>query len=148
MKLRDYPNKIAQIYGVFIAIGLIAYFWLAKFLGFIHIPEFRLFNLIIQTAGIYLACKQFKRTHHDSLHYFRAMTIGFLTSTIGTSLFALFLFIIFQIDKQLFESIIKNEPLRPYLTIYMATFAVWIEGMISGAVATFLLTNVMDSDQP
>jgi hypothetical protein len=148
MKLTDYPNKLGQIYGIFIALGLIAYFWLGKLLGFINIPEFRLFNLVIQTTGIYLACKQFKRTHTGSLHYFRAMAIGFGASIIGTSLFALFLFILFQLDKELFESIIKDEPLRPYLTVYMATFAVWTEGIISGAVATYLLTNVMDSDQP
>jgi hypothetical protein len=148
MKLTDYPNRVAQIYGVFIALGLIAYFLLAKLLGFINIPELRLFNLVIQTAGIYLACKQFKRTHAGSLHYFRAMTIGFIASTIGTSLFAFFLFVLFQIDRGLFESIIENEPLRPYLTVYMATLAVLAEGLVSGSVATFLLTNIMDSDPP
>lgn len=148
MKLTDYPNKEGQIYGVFIALGLIAYFWLAWFCGFINIPELRLFNLVIQTTGIYLAYKQFKRNHHGTLNYFRALTIGFVASTIGTSLFAVFLFILFQVNKELFESIIKNEPLRPYLTVYMATFAVFIEGMISGSVATFLLTNIMDTDRP
>jgi len=148
MKLTDYPNKLGQIYGVFIALGLIAYFWLARLLGFVNIPEFRLFNLVIQTTGIYLACKEFRRTHAGSMHYFRAMVIGLVSSTIGTSLFAVFLFILFQLDKGLFASIIKNEPLRPYLTVYMATFAVWTEGIVSGAVATYLLTNIMDSNQP
>ena len=148
MKLTDYPNRVAQIYGALTAIGLIAYFGLATVFGFVNIPEFRLFNLVIQTTGIYLACKQFKRTHAGSLHYFRAMAIGIGVSTIGTSLFALFLFILFQLNKELFQSIIENEPLRPYLTVYMATFAVWTEGIVSGAVATYFLTNVMDSDQP
>ena len=148
MKLTEYPDKVPQVYGVFIAIALIVYFWIAWIVGFINIPEFRLFNVVIQTTGIYLAYKQFRRTHAGSLHYFRALAIGFVASMIGTSLFALFLFILFQIDKPLFESIIKDEPLRPYLTVYMATFAVWTEGMVSGSVATFLLTNIMDSDQP
>jgi hypothetical protein len=148
MKLTDYPGKEAQIYGVYIALGLIAYFWTAWLFGFVHIPELRLFNLFIQTGGIYLAYKQFRRNHQGSLHYFRALTVGFVASAIGTSLFALFLVILFQINRELFESIIKNEPLRPYLTVYMATFAVFTEGIISGSVATFLLTNIMDTDQP
>lgn len=148
MKLTEYPNKEGQIYGVFIALGLIAYFWLAWIFGFINIPELRLFNLVIQTTGIYLAYKQFRRNHGGSLHYFRALTIGVVASTIGTSLFALFLFILFQTNRELFESIIANEPLRPYLTVYMAVFAVGTEGIISGAVATFLLTNIMDTDRP
>jgi hypothetical protein len=148
MKLTDYPNKVGQIYGVFIAIALILYFWIAKLLGFVNIPEFRLFNLVIQTTGIYLAYKQFRRTHGGSLHYFRAMAIGFGATTVGTGLFAVFLFILFQLDKELFESIMQNEPLRQYLTVYMATFAVLTEGIISGFVATYLLTNIMDSDSP
>lgn len=147
-KVSDYPNRLPQIYGVLIALGLIAYFWLANIFGFINIPEFRLFNVVIQTAGIYQACKQFRKMHAGSINYFRAMAIGFITSTIGTTLFAMFLFVLFQIDKALFESIIRDEPLRTYLTVYMATFAVWTEGMVSGTVATFLLTNIMDSDQP
>ena len=148
MKLTDYPDKEWQVYGIFIALALMAYFWIAWLFGFVNIPELRLFNLFIQTGGIYLACKQFKRNHDGRLHYFRAITIGFLASTIGTSLFAFFLFILFQINKGLYESIIKNEPLRPYLTVYLATFAVWTEGMISGSVATFLLTNIMGTDRP
>ena len=148
MNPANYSDKEGQIYGVFIALGLIVYFWLAWLFGFINVPELRLFNLVIQTTGIYFAYKQFRRNHEGTLHYFRALTIGFVASTIGTSLFALFLFILFQINKELFESIIKNEPLRPYLTVYMATFAVFTEGIISGAVATFLLTNIMDTDRP
>jgi hypothetical protein len=148
MKLTGNPNQISQIYGVFIALGLIAYFWLAYFFGFITIPEFRLFNLVIQTVILYLAYKQFKQSHSGSLNYFRALTIGFVASTIGTSLFVIFLFVLFQLDKGLFESIIKDEPLRPYLNVYMATVEVLAEGLISGALATFILTNVMDTDQP
>ena len=148
MKPINNPNQVSQVYGVFIALGLIVYFWLGWLLGIITIPEFRLFNLVIQTIGIYLAYKRFKEIQAGSLNYFRAITIGVVASTIGTSLFALFLFILFQLDRELFESIIENEPLRPYLTVYMATLAVWTEGIVSGSIATFLLTNVMDTDPP
>lgn len=148
MKLSDYPGKEGHIFGVFIALCLIGYFGLAWLLGFINVPEFRLFNLVIQTLGIYLAYKLFKRNHEGTLNYFRAITIGFFASTIGTTLFALFLFILFQFNKELFESIIKNEPLGPYLTVYLATLGVWTEGIVSGSMATFLLTNVMETDQP
>lgn len=148
MKPTSYKDREGQIYGIFIALGLIVYFWLAWLLGFINIPELRLFNLVIQTTGIYLAFRQFRRNHEGSLNYFRALTIGFVASAIGTTLFTVFLFILFQINKDLYESIIANEPLRPYLTVYMATVSVWAEGIISGGVATFLLTNIMDTDQP
>jgi hypothetical protein len=56
--------------------------------------------------------------------------------------------VLFQRDKELFESIIKDEPLHPYLNVYMATIEVWAEGIVSGTMATFILTNVMGTDQP
>jgi hypothetical protein len=146
MKLTDYPTRIPQLYGTFIALGLMAYFWTAWFFGFIDVPVLRLLNLGIQTTGIYFAYRQFKRTHKGSLNYFRALSVGFMTSLIGTSTFVLFLFILFQMDQQLFQSVIRDEPLRPYLTPYTATFAVWNEGIISGLIGTFVLTNVMDTD--
>ena len=148
MKLTDYSDKEGQIYGVIIAIGLIAYFWLAWLFGFINIPELRLFNLVIQTSGIYLAYKQYRRNHGGDLNYFRAMAIGFVATVIGTTLFAIFLFILFQLNKNLYNAIVEDEPLRPYLTVYISTVAVWAEGVISGIVATFLLTNIMDTDRP
>jgi hypothetical protein len=146
MKPSDNPNRIAVLYGVFVAVGLIAYFWIAWFLGIVNIPEFRIINLFIQTAGIYFAYQQFRKTNSGSLNYFRALLIGAGTSAIGTSLFAVFLFVLFQADPVLFDAVLRHEPVRPYLTVYLTTFAVWLEGILSGGVATFVLTNVMPTD--
>lgn len=146
MKLTNYSKWIPLIYGMFVALGLIVYFWIAWLLGIVNVPELRVLNLVIQTTGIYLAYRQFRRTHHDSMHYFRALSIGFATSTIGTSTFVLFLFTVFKLNPALFESIIVSNPLRPDLTVYIATFAVWSEGILSGMLGTFILTNTLKTD--
>jgi hypothetical protein len=148
MKLAENNNKyIGVIYGVIIALALIAYFWLAWLVGFLHIPEMRALNLVIHVAGIYFALKQYRKTHDGSLNYFRAMSVGFTASTLGTIIFVIVLFITFQIDRELYNNIIKNEPMGRYLTVYMACFAVATEGVLSGSVATYLLMNYMHTDK-
>ena len=65
------PNRIPESYGLRIAAGLIAYFVIMKVINLGHHVELRLLNLVILTAGIYLALKKFKITHTDRLNYFR-----------------------------------------------------------------------------
>jgi hypothetical protein len=147
IRLTESNKYIAVIYGVFIGLGLIAYFWIAWLVGLVHIPELRALNLVIQIAGIYYALKQYRKTHEGSLNYFRALSVGFTASTLGTIIFVTMLFITFQLDPGFYQDIIRNEPMGRYLTVYMACFAVATEGVLAGSLATYLLMNVMDSDQ-
>ena len=147
LKPAENTRKIAVVYGVMIAIGHLVYFWAAWLLGFLHITELRVLNLLIQGAGIYFALRAFRKTQQGSLHYFRAMTVGFIASAVGTVIFAGVLFIVFQIDHDLFENIMRNEPMGRYLTVYMACFAVATEGALSGTFATYLLMNWMNTDR-
>ncbi|PZR36583.1 MAG: hypothetical protein DI538_13795, partial [Azospira oryzae] len=95
--LFKYSTRIPQIYGTFIAIGLIFYFLISYLTGFVEIVELRLFNLAILVSGIYFALRQFKETHQDQLNYFQALVTGIASATIGISTFVVFLFIMFQI---------------------------------------------------
>lgn len=147
MKIFDYPKRIPEIYGTFIALGLIVYFFLMYALGLIHIIELRALNVLIQVAGIYYALKQFRRTHHGEMNYFRALIIGLAASFIGTSTFVLFLFFYLKIDTGLLLSIREHAPLGAHLNTYIATFAVWVEGIFSGFMATFVLINYMETDK-
>lgn len=145
--LLKYRTRIPEIYGTFIALGLIFYFLISYLTGFVQIVELRLFNLAILVCGIYFALKQFKETHQDHLNYFQALVTGIASATIGISTFVVFLFIMFQIDHSMFEKVVKNAPMGQYLDAYIATFAVWIEGIFSGFMATFILINFIHTDR-
>jgi hypothetical protein len=147
MKITEYPNRIPEIYGTFIAAGLTLYFLVSYWAGVVHVIELRLLNLIILTAGVYLSLKQYQRTHRGDISYFRAFAIGVATSTIGTSTFVLFLFVLFHIDKSLYESVVMNEPMGRFLNVWVSTFAVWFEGIFSGIFATFVLINTIDTSE-
>lgn len=146
MKVLDrYPNRIPEIYGTFIALGLIGYFLLSYAAGFIHIVELRILNFPILVAGVYFALRQFERTHHERINYFRGLVTGIATAAIGTMTFVLFLYFIFMIDRELFQSVVKEGPMGAYQNIYLATFAVGIEGVFSGFMASFIIMNFIDT---
>jgi hypothetical protein len=147
MKIWNRPDRIVEIYGTIIALGLIVYFFIMYAVGLIHVIELRLLNLFIMLTGVYYALKQYRRTHTGQLNYFRALVIGNGAAALGTATFTLFLFFYLKIDTNLMQSIRQNEPLGVSLNPYIATFAVFIEGIFSGFMCTFLLTNFIVTDQ-
>jgi hypothetical protein len=147
LKIFNYATRIPEIYGTFIAFGLIVYFFLAYAAGFLHIVELRLLNFLIMGLGIYGSLRQYKRTHSGELDYFRALTIGVSSSFIGTSTFVLFLFLYLKVDGHLMRAIIEREPMGIYLNEYIATFAVWFEGIFSGFILTFVLINFLSNQK-
>jgi hypothetical protein len=147
MNLFNNPNKIAENYGLKIAASLIIYFMVMKLAGLSHHVELRFMNLVILTGGVYLALKAFKKTHDDSLNYFRGLITGVATAGIGSLLFGIFLFVYMQMDVDLMQSIKDNEPMGRYMNPYIASFIVVLEGFFSGFLVTFVLLNWINTDE-
>jgi len=145
-RIAKYPTRIPQIYGTLVTIALILYFFIIYAFGFIYVTELRVVNLFIQVAGIYLAIKQFRRTHEGHINYLRAMSVGIGTSFIATSTFVLFLFAYLSLDSNLMSTIKTHAPLGDYLDPYIASFSVWLEGIFSGFLATFIIVNYIHTD--
>ena len=147
MSFFDNPNRIPENYGLRIAAGLIVYFLLMHFLGLGHRVELRMLNLVILVGGIYFGLKKFKETHGQHLNYFRALVVGVAIGAIGSVVFALFMFVYMQLDADMMQSIIDNEPMGRYLNAYMAAFIVALEGFFSGLLVTFVLLNYFSTDE-
>jgi len=140
------PNRIPENYGLRIAGSLIVFFLTMKLLGFGHMIELRLLNLVILTAGIYLALKKFKGTHSEHLNYFRGLITGVATGGVASLLFGVFLFLYMKLDTGLMKTIIENEPMGRYLNPYMVAFIVVLEGFFSGLLVTFVILNWVTTD--
>jgi len=140
------PNRIPENYGLRIAGSLIVFFLTMKLLGFGHMIELRLLNLVILTAGIYLALKKFKGTHSEHLNYFRGLITGVATGGVASLLFGVFLFLYMKLDTDLMKTIIENEPMGRYLNPYMVAFIVVLEGFFSGLLVTFVILNWVTTD--
>lgn len=146
MNFLNDPKRIPQSYGLRIALILIVYFLVMKFSGLSHHVELRLLNLFILTGGVYYALRRLKR-NEKHLNYFKALVTGVATGAIGTLVFAIFLFFYMQFDTELMQSIKENEPMGRYLNPYMAAFIVALEGVFSGLLVTFILINVVETDE-
>ena len=140
------PNRIPENYGLRIAGSLIVFFLTMKLLGFGHMIELRLLNLVILTAGIYLALKKFKGTHSDHLNYFRGLITGVATGGVASLIFGAFLFLYMKLDTDLMKTIVENEPMGRYLNPYMVAFIVVLEGFFSGLLVTFVILNWVTTD--
>jgi hypothetical protein len=147
MTILNNPKNIPQSYGLLIAAGLIAYFLVMKVAGFSHHVELRLLNLFILIGGVYFALKKFKSMHEEHLNYFRALITGVATSAIASIVFAAFLFLYLQIDTELMQSVVTNEPMGRYLNPYIVAFVVALEGVFSGLLVTFILINYVETDE-
>ena len=147
MNILSNPDRIAENYGLRIAAGLVAFFFLMKVLGWGHNAELRLLNLFILTAGIWAALRKFKDTHTDRLNYFRGLITGVATGAVASLVFGVFLFLYMQLDADFMQSIRDKEPMGRYLNPYMAAFIVTLEGFFSGLLMTFILLNWVTTDQ-
>jgi uncharacterized membrane protein len=147
MNIWNRQTRIPEIYGTLIFLGLLVYFFISYAAGLIHVIELRFLNLLIMLAGVYYALKQFRRTHEGHLNYFRALTVGTVTAVIGTSTFSVFLFIFLKIDPAMMETIREAQHLGRFLDPYMASFAVFYEGIFSGFGLTYLLANYMRTSE-
>jgi hypothetical protein len=148
MWMKDFWKKrhtweVASIYGTLIFLGLMVYFFLMYAVGLVHVTELRLLNVLIMLAGVYFAIKQYRRTHGGVISYFRTLTVGTAAGVIGASTFSLFIFLFLQIDGSLMEAIRENEAVGRYLNPYIASYAVMLEGTISGFGLSYLLGNYM-----
>ena len=141
------PNRIPEKYGLQIAGGLIVFFLIMRIIGLGHMTELRLLNLLILTAGIFLALKKFKQTHAERLNYFRGLITGVATGAIASLIFGLFLFIYMKLDAGLMKTIVENEPMGRYLNPYIVAFIVVLEGFFSGLTVTFVILNWVATDE-
>lgn len=147
MSFFNNPDRIPESYGLRIGVGLVVYFVIMHLTGLSHHVELRLLNLLILVTGVYLALSKFRETHGAHLNYFRALVTGVSTATIGSFIFAVFLFAYMKLDSSLMESIVKNEPMGRYLNPYIAAFIVALEGLFSGLLVTFILINFVTTDE-
>jgi hypothetical protein len=144
--ISDYTGRTSVRYGVLIGMALIAYFWIAYFFNFIHVPVMRLFNLVIQMGGMYMACRELRRIQGGSLNYFRAQVACFGTSAVASILFSVFLFVLFALSDTVFNHVASGIALGKYLNAFTVSFAVFVECVASGMIGAIIVVNAIKTD--
>ncbi len=116
---------------------MIAYFYLMKIAGLVHILEFRLFNAVIMFTCVWLSVREFKK--HVRFDYFSGMINGIATGFMGTLIFAVFSFVyVMLIDPAFMEEVRANEMFGQFLNEYMVALVIFIEGITSAFLFTYV----------
>src|SRR5699024_4016902 len=128
--------KIAIKYGIGVAVVLIVYFLIFKFLGLHHYPAFSIGNGVIYGIGLILAIHNYK-LFLGEIEYGHGFATGMASGGIATVIFTLFIAVYaFQVDTEFASEIIKNWNMGYDL----GTSAMVISVLGMGFASTLVLT--------
>tara|TARA_R110002050_G_scaffold43127_3_gene103630 strand:- start:2342 stop:2824 length:483 start_codon:yes stop_codon:yes gene_type:complete len=138
--------RISRKNGLFLASFLIAYFLIMRVLGLGHEYYLRLFNglilILMMRQGI-IAYRRFleEEKYGSSFDFFR---LNLRTAFIGIAVFTVFLAIYLDIIDPAFMAELKEqENANPFLSPVSAAGIVFIEGLGSAFVLSYLVVQAM-----
>jgi len=136
-------EKIGIRWGIYTFLMLSAYFLLMKMAGLVHVLELRFLNVFIMFFGCYKAIRT-ARDHTTHFRYFKGLGAGSLNALVSSSLFAILgLLYITVIDPEFMQELKLNEPLGLYFNKYLAVIQIFIEGIASGFLFSFIIMQWM-----
>lgn len=126
-------------YGIFIAIGLIAYFLLVKLIGMHENPWLRLLNGLIVGFGIYKVIKETKLAQGKNFNYFDGFKAGLTAGFVATLIFTLFMAVyIFHLNPGFAERIMDTGLDKYSGEPGLLLFIILLEGFASAVVLSLL----------
>ncbi|WP_046743082.1 DUF4199 domain-containing protein [Kordia zhangzhouensis] len=126
-------------YGVFIAVGLIAYFLLVKLIGMHENPWFRIFNGFIVGYGIFKVIKETKYANGRNFNYFDGFKAGLIAGFIATIVFTLFMAVyIFHLNPEFAERIMETGLDKYSEEPGLLLFVIILEGFASAVILSLL----------
>ena len=133
MKMSAIPVK----YGVYIAIGLIAYFLILSLFGVQTNPVFSLGNGVIVAFGLYRAMKIYKEEKRKEFDYQKGFMTGLLTGFNATLIFtAFFAVYVTNIQTDFLPEMLANWSSHYHVGVGIVVFI----AAIMGFATTFVLT--------
>ena len=135
-------EKIGLKYGLLTAAALIAYFFLMRLVGLVHIIELRFLNGLIMAVGVVLAIRAYKKIVDGNISYFKGLGTGLITAVVGTTIFAATMVVYIKVGgKELIEVLAADNLFgdRVASTPGVVIFSVlMLEGVISGFMIAFI----------
>ncbi|PKV48434.1 uncharacterized protein DUF4199 [Aquimarina sp. MAR_2010_214] len=130
-------STIPVIYGLLIAIGLIAYFLILSLIGVQTEPVFSLGNGIIVALGLYKAMKNYKQEKGSDFEYQKGFMAGLFTGFNATFVFIIFFAIyVTNINTDFLPEMLANWSSHYHVGVGIVVFV----AAVMGFATTFVLT--------
>jgi pheromone shutdown protein TraB len=141
-------EKWAIVTGIIMCVSYIIYFLIMESLGLAIVPEYRIFNLVIQVTAIAISIKLFKTSAKGNFSYLEGFAIGCFSSFISVMLFAGFFYIyLLKINPQLLPALMNSSSmLGKYVTPFSAAITIAVEGCIGGLIISFAFMQFFKDD--
>ena len=135
--------SVPLLYGVFIAIGLSAYFLLLSLFGLHTNPAFSIFNMVITAVGIFLAVRKYMYNKGPKFKYQKGFVVGLTSGFIATILFTFF-FAIYatEIQPGFPQELITMWETDWFVNLGMLVFTVALMGFASTFVVSLAIMQL------
>ncbi|CAM3513891.1 DUF4199 domain-containing protein [Aequorivita lipolytica] len=135
--------KVYSRYGIWIALGLIAYFLLLKLIGLHQYPILSSVNGLIFGFGIYMAMKKYA-SGESKFKYEKGFEVGLLSGGIATIIFTAFMAVyMYQLDTEFSNAIMENWNLEYDAGTLMLVISVLIMGFATSLVLTLAFMQLL-----
>lgn len=130
-------SAVPVYYGIYVAIGLIAYFLLLSLFDLHRNPVFSTFNIVITGVGIYFAIRKYMAEKGPKFVYQKAFMTGIGTGFIATIIFTGF-FAVYasELNPNFMDKLITMWETDWFVNIGMLIFTV----ALMGFATTFVMT--------
>lgn len=131
--------KTAFKYGLFIGLGLIAYFMLMKIFGLEDNFVLRLFNFVILIVGVYFLLKNQVVDASEPVSYFEGLGLSLRATITSIAVFLIFLAVyVLGFNTGFIEVLQESQIWGTKITLPQAAIGIFIEGMASAVIISFI----------
>ncbi|WP_029037344.1 DUF4199 domain-containing protein [Salinimicrobium xinjiangense] len=136
-------SSVPLMYGIYIAIALIAYFLLLSLFGLHTNPAYSIFNLVITGVGIFLAIKHYKEKKGGKFKYQKGFVAGLMAGFIATFLFTgFFALYTSELNPNFQDQLITMWETDWFVPIGMLIFSVALMGFATSLVVTLAIMQL------
>lgn len=130
-------------YGIFIALGLIAYFVILSFFGMHTNAAYSIFNLIILGTGLYFAITSYKKKRGNKFKFQKGFAVGLTTGFVATVIFTIF-FLVYatELDPEFMDELFPMYAEDWFSNIGMVIAGVGLMGFVSTLVVTYAFVQL------
>ena len=136
-------SSVPLVYGIYIAIALIAYFLLLAIFELHRNPAYSVFNMVITGVGIFFAIKKYRDKKAGKFKYQKGfmagLTAGFIATVIFTGFFAIYAS---ELNPNFSEELITMWETDWFVNIGMLVFTVALMGFATSLVVTLAVMQL------
>jgi uncharacterized membrane protein len=133
-------------FGILMFLGFVAYYLFMRLTGLYTNTYLRVFNFAIQFGVIFIMMKSSIKPKFHVTKSPQVMLSGIKASIIGVSAFVAFMVLYLGFFEPSFlETLQQASPLGKHLNLATATILLFTEGMLAGAVSTFIAQRYLRS---